>query len=312
MGPTAVDEALNFIKEGSGRRHVGKMTPVQFDKLVAKVGDDQRYCIAFVYGEVERWPRIQYYAPDQEVVIDNFPLSAAHQVLADYFLDEIKHSIPLGLQSRVMFSGHTRSGFTGHWGQSSKTPDGALLYRSVITNMSAMTMILEVGVSETMRKLERDAQMLLLGLRQETPNYHVPPPGIVGPYTDIDEEAAAAAAAMFQNRMDVVDLGSPVIYRGLAWVNSLTGRVSVYKATPDFSDIVCVSVTDLPLALTDNVTDYQRIGLWYSCFLPMEELSLMHVEDREVPFNFVTLHGMIRNAVAELGRLRYVDYLEDN
>ncbi|KAK9244793.1 hypothetical protein V1506DRAFT_567444 [Lipomyces tetrasporus] len=172
-------------------------------------------------------------------------------------------------------------------------------------------MVLEVGVSETMGKLERDARMWLLGLRNEvrvcigicldeTLKYHMPPPGIVGPYTGIDEELAGATAAMFQNRMDAVNLGSPLIYRDHNWVNSLTGRVFVYRATPDFSDIVCVSATDhdLPLELADNVTDYQRIGLWYSYFLPMEELSLMHVEDREV-----------RDAVADTGRLRYVDYL---
>ncbi|KAK9259874.1 hypothetical protein V1519DRAFT_469055 [Lipomyces tetrasporus] len=154
-------------------------------------------------------------------------------------------------------------------------------------------MVLEVGVSETMGKLERDARMWLLGLRNEvrvcigicldeTLKYHMPPPGIVGPYTGIDEEVAAATAAMFQNRMDAVNLGSPLIYRDHNWVNSLTGRVSVYRATPDFSDIVCVSAT---------------------------ELSLMHVEDREVRFNFVKLHDRIRDAVADTGRLRYVDYL---
>ncbi|KAK9332533.1 hypothetical protein V1520DRAFT_324601 [Lipomyces starkeyi] len=109
---------------------------------------------------------------------------------------------------------------------------------------------------------------------------------------------------MGQNRIDAVDLGLPLIYRGHAWVNSLTGRASVYRATPDFSDIVCITVMDMPLELTDNVTDSQGIGLWYSCFLPMEELSFMHIEDREVSFNIVTLYGMIRNAVADTGRLR--------
>ncbi|KAK9371767.1 uncharacterized protein V1513DRAFT_428227 [Lipomyces chichibuensis] len=229
---------------------------------------------------------------------------------------------PVGLQSQIRFTtGHTQSRFLGHWGQSSKTSDGALVYRSVITNRPSTSLVIEVGVSETMRKLERDAQMWLLGLRNEvrvcivicldeTPSYHMPPAGIVGSDTDIDEEAATAAAAMDQNRMDAVNLGSALIYRGHAWVNSLKGRVSVYKATSDFSDIVCVSVTDLPLELTGNVTDYQRIGLWYSCFLPMEELSLMHIEDREVTFNFVKIHDMIRDAVADMGRMRYADYLQ--
>ncbi|KAK9315660.1 hypothetical protein V1524DRAFT_415035 [Lipomyces starkeyi] len=182
-----------------------------------------------------------------------FPLSGAHQTLAYYFLREIDRSLPLGLQSRATFTtGHTRTGFTGHCGQSSKTSDGALIYTSVITNRPSTPLVIEVGVSETMQKLERDAQMLLLGLRNEvrvcilicldeTPSYHMPPPGIIGPDTDIDEEAAAAEAAMFQNRI-AVNLGSPLIYRGYSWVNSLTGRVSVYKAMPDFSDIVCISV----------------------------------------------------------------------
>jgi hypothetical protein len=66
----------------------------------------------------------------------------------------------------------------------------------------------------------------------------------------------------------------------------------------------------MPLELTDNVTADQRIGLWYSCFLPTEDLSLMHVEDMEVAFNFVTLHDMIRNAVADTGRLRYIEYMK--
>ncbi|KAK9329834.1 hypothetical protein V1520DRAFT_370082 [Lipomyces starkeyi] len=103
--------------------------------------------------------------------------------------------------------------------------------------MNAMTMILEVGVSEAMQKLERNAQ-------------------IYEP-----------------NRMNAVNVGSPLIYRGHTWVNSLTGKVSVCKATPDFSDI------DLPL----------------NYFLPMEDLSLMHVEDR-------------KGRGADTGRERYIDY----
>ncbi|KAK9333854.1 hypothetical protein V1520DRAFT_375463 [Lipomyces starkeyi] len=189
-------------------------------------------------------------------------------------------------------------------------------YTSVITNRPSTPLVIEVGVSETMQKLERDAQMWLLCLRNEvrvcilicldeTPSYHMPPPGIIGPDTDIDEEAAAAEAAMFQNRI-AVNSGSPLIYRGYSWVNSLTGRVSVYKAAPDFSDIVCISVMDMPLELADNVTTDQRIGLWYSCFLPTEDLSLMHVEDMEV----VTLHDMIRNAAADTSRLRYIEYMK--
>ncbi|KAK9314052.1 hypothetical protein V1524DRAFT_416584 [Lipomyces starkeyi] len=138
-----------------------------------------------------------------------FPLSAAHQTLADYFLDEIKQSIPLGLRSRVRSSGHSRSLFVGQWG----------LFGLYVSDNKYE------WVSDSMQKLERDAQMCLrnevrvciLVCVDETPSYRMPPLGIVGPDINIAKEAAAANAAMSQNRMNAVNVGSPLIYRGHAW-----------------------------------------------------------------------------------------------
>ncbi|KAK9324061.1 hypothetical protein V1517DRAFT_306518 [Lipomyces orientalis] len=110
-------------------------------------------------------------------------------------------------------AGHTRSDFKGRWSQSSKTPEGDLRYTSLSTGRTGTGVIIEVGVSENMRKLVRDAETWLIGLRDEVsacivitldewPPHHMPSPGVVGPVIDIDEEAAAADVAMAQDRMD--------------------------------------------------------------------------------------------------------------
>ncbi|KAK9250255.1 hypothetical protein V1507DRAFT_445875 [Lipomyces tetrasporus] len=261
MSSTVIDDALKFIAEGAGKRFIGRATPRQFDQLCAIVGDDKS------------WPRLQYHAPDQEVVIDNFPVSGIHQVLSSFFLNQIEESFPLSIQSRftVVFStGHTRS------------DTGAAI-------------IIEVGFSESMRRLERDAETWLIGLRDEVrvciiitldeqPAYRIPASGIVGPGIDIDEEAAAARVAMTRDRIDAGNVGMPLRYRGQTW--------------------------DLPLELTDEVTGSTPIGLRRSCFLSIEDMSMAEIEDIEVPFNFSSLYQKLRIAIAELGHLRYKEYLK--
>ncbi|KAJ8100231.1 hypothetical protein POJ06DRAFT_267828 [Lipomyces tetrasporus] len=283
MSSTVIDDALKFIAEGAGKRFIGRATPRQFDQLCAIVGDDKRYSSS--------WPRLQYHAPDQEVVIDNFPVSGIHQVLSSFFLNQIEESFPLSIQSRftVVFStGHTRS------------DTGAAI-------------IIEVGFSESMRRLERDAETWLIGLRDEVrvciiitldeqPAYRIPASGIVGPGIDIDEEAAAARVAMTRDRIDAGNVGMPLRYRGQTWVNWLTGRWPYIK-----QDLISV---DLPLELTDEVTGSTPIGLRRSCFLSIEDMSMAEIEDIEVPFNFSSLYQKLRIAIAELGHLRYKEYLK--
>ncbi|KAK9340286.1 hypothetical protein LIPSTDRAFT_106951 [Lipomyces starkeyi NRRL Y-11557] len=110
------------------------------------------------------------------------------------------------MQSRftVVFStGHTRNDFQGRWSQSSKTPDGDMLFTSLVTANTGAAIIIEVGFSESVRRLARDAETWLIGLRDEVrvciiitldeqPAYRMPASGIVGPGIDIDEEASAA------------------------------------------------------------------------------------------------------------------------
>ncbi|KAK9258212.1 hypothetical protein V1519DRAFT_470105 [Lipomyces tetrasporus] len=165
-----------------------------------------------------------------------------------------------------------------------------------------------------MRRLERDAETWLIGLRDEVrvciiitldeqPAYRIPASGIVGPGIDIDEEAAAARVAMTRDRIDAGNVGMPLRYRGQTWM-------AIYKARPDFSGIYCASSVDLPLELTDEVTGSTPIGLRRSCFLSIEDMSMAEIEDIEVPFNFSSLYQKLRIAIAELGHLRYKEYLK--
>ncbi|KAK9332482.1 hypothetical protein V1520DRAFT_353003 [Lipomyces starkeyi] len=74
------------------------------------------------------------------------------------------------MQSRftVVFStGHTRNDFQGRWSQSSKTPDGDMLFTSLVTANTGAAIIIEVGFSESVRRLARDAETWLIGLRDE-------------------------------------------------------------------------------------------------------------------------------------------------
>ncbi|KAK9245750.1 hypothetical protein V1506DRAFT_229129 [Lipomyces tetrasporus] len=115
--------------------------------------------------------------------------------------------------------------------------------------------------------------------------------------------------AMTRERINAGNVGMPLRYRGQTWVNWPTGRVAIYKARPDFIGIYCASSVDLPLELTDELTDSTPIGLRRSCFLSIEDMSMAEIEDIEVPFNVSSLYRKLRIAIAELGHFRYQEYL---
>ncbi|KAK9236616.1 hypothetical protein V1525DRAFT_345794 [Lipomyces kononenkoae] len=196
-----------------------------------------------------------------------------------------------------------------------------MLFTSLITGNTGTAIILEVGFSESMRRLARDAETWLIGLRgevrvciiitlDEQPAYRMPASGIEELVIDIDEEAAAARVAMTLDRIDAGNAGMPLRYRGHTWVNRLSGRVAIYKATPDFNSVYCASSADLPLELTGELTDSTPIGLRRSCFLSIEDMSTAEIEDMEIPFDFLSLHRKLRIAIAELGHFRYKEYLK--
>ncbi|KAK9384212.1 hypothetical protein V1515DRAFT_612400 [Lipomyces mesembrius] len=68
------------------------------------------------------------------------------------------------------------------------------------------------------------------------------------------------------------------------------------------------TVSHKTLARWISLCYYRKPG--YSCILPIKDLSLIQVDDKEVPFNFVTLYDKIRVALSDRGLLQYNKYLK--
>ncbi|KAK9343377.1 hypothetical protein V1522DRAFT_394399 [Lipomyces starkeyi] len=213
----------------------------------------------------------------------------------------------VGLRAK---EGHSATKILLPWDASRRCLHSMAGFNEILGNSgnTGAAIIIEVGFSESIRRLERDAETWLIGLRDdvrvciiitldEQPAYRMPASGIVGPSIDIDEEASAARVAMTRDRIDAGNVGMPLRYRG-------------QTARPDFSGIYCASSVDLPLELTDELTDSTPIGLRRSCFLSIEDMSMSEIEDMEVQFNFSSLYRKLRISTAELGHVRYKEYLK--
>jgi hypothetical protein len=123
---------------------------------------------------------------------------------------------------------------------------------------------------------------------------------------DNEEQMQMALSVLQNSECSSINVSAAQFHVDLLFKRSVSEEITVSSCCNLTVSYKCVGEDSCALDL--SIRYYRKPG--YSCILPMEDLSLIQVEDKEVPFNFVTLHDKIRVAVSDRGLLQYNKYLK--
>ncbi|KAK9483905.1 hypothetical protein V1527DRAFT_238156 [Lipomyces starkeyi] len=220
-------------------------------------------------------------------------------------------------QSRVRIvplGSTTMRGFHGPFAKCVKQADGGVRYLTRQGD-SMVTVVIEVGASESYNKLCRDRDIWIHGLGvkvfilvcvNESPQFKRPS----AEYEHI-EDLEAEIALMKESIVETVELNlllnhiAPFVYRGHKWAGQLsTAFIEVWR--PDSSLI------RYDLIQNGDTCDHlpTTLGLKISNFFPDNAWEAVNISDHEIPFNARTYLETLMVAMNATAQDRLVRFIE--
>ncbi|KAK9350113.1 hypothetical protein V1523DRAFT_420803 [Lipomyces doorenjongii] len=263
-----------------------KQMELAFSRIKAdkNISDDQRY------------PYMEYNSLTEIVTVVTVPnsvhevaayelnvdiIAGANDYLSEHAPELLDHILPLGST--------TTTDFEGDYANSSKQPDGGIIYSAI--DDDCLTIAIEVGLSQSYKSLcdvkdmwinGHHVKVCILVCINESPRFKNPKSA----YNDI-EDVRAETATMKQSADEPMGWYTshgyygPIFYRGHRWTGEMSEAwIEIWRAgstSPDRYELIQDGVCCRNLPTT--------LGLKMSDLCPAEKWDAASIPDGEVPFN---------------------------
>ncbi|KAK9349957.1 hypothetical protein V1523DRAFT_421285 [Lipomyces doorenjongii] len=283
----------------------GAFSGIKADK---NISDDQRY------------PYLEYNSLTETVTVVTVP-NSVHEVVA-YELnfdimaganDHLSEHAP-GLLDRILPLGSTTTtDFEGDYANSSKQPDGGIIYSAI--GAVCLTIAIEVGLSQSYKSLcdakdmwidGHHVKVCILVCINESPRFKNP----TSAYDDI-EDLRTEIATMIQSAVEPMEWYTshgyygPIFYRAHRWIGEMTGaRIEIWRpgySSPDRYELIQdgVCCQDLPATL----------GLRISDLFPDDAWETLGVPDRNISFNGSRFLMKLMKAMLVTAQARFSQFI---
>ncbi|KAK9237138.1 hypothetical protein V1525DRAFT_442940 [Lipomyces kononenkoae] len=314
MDPVAHEDsyrrALEFLKANEPEKRLDiRLSPNSFRLLV-----EQAHTL---YGDT-RYPRVQYSAVDSRVIINTVP-TALHSRSAAGLQALMWESVRTTLKrlnkgelcKRVIPIGDSEYSIVDDEGRTSiKTPDGGLTYVSDEGN-SALTFIIEAGVSEAYEQLRRDIKLWLNQFESHTAMlmYLAEDPNFRNPTHGTSSTCSATECGIFETAMSRtwrVSPFGPYCFRGHAWFGTLAlASVEIFKKDSSTSRIKTKKHRVVVNGQMTVEGDYVDVGLTVGDYFPANHVATEDIRAEPVLIETDSLREILASGALDTAKTRF-------
>ncbi|KAK9343563.1 hypothetical protein V1522DRAFT_394262 [Lipomyces starkeyi] len=271
-------------------------------------------------SEDQRYPYLEYNNLTETLTVVTVP-NSIHEVavyelnfdIMDGANDYLSEHAP-GLVDRILPLGSTTTtDFDGDYANSSKQPDGGIIYSTIGADCS--TIAIEVGLSQSYKSLCDAKDMWINGHHvnvcilvciNESPRFKTP----TSAYDDI-EDVRTEIATMRQSAVEPMGwyeshgYYGPIFYRGHRWTGEMTGaRIEIWRpscSNPDRYELIQDGVCchNLPATLGPRISD----------LFPNDAWEALGVPDRNISFNGSRFMRKLMRAMLVTAQARFSRFI---